>query len=264
MRGPGRGKGPRELEPPGTVAGRARQPVARRRRYSGCAPCFTEALRLEEGQPEREAIHRSRIGFLLRRCPLPQAAWSVEGPLLQLGLVRTALGWSRCAADPDPKGSGNGNVVNLQYGTEARVWDAATGQPLTPPLRFKLGVYEAAFSPDGRYVAVVGSDGNPFPFGPQSSPVRMRRYLKLCMVWDVATARTLTAAAPCCRGLPKFSADGSRMLLPTSELGLEVRELPGGALKGALPINRNTDSRIFLLSPDGREILSGGPAAGKS
>ena len=34
----------------------------------------------------------------------------------------------------------------------ARLWDAATGQPLGPPLTHQATVYAVAFSPDGKTV----------------------------------------------------------------------------------------------------------------
>lgn len=41
----------------------------------------------------------------------------------------------------------------------ARVWDAATGQPLTPPLPHTGSINSAAFSPDGRRLVTACEDG---------------------------------------------------------------------------------------------------------
>ena len=40
----------------------------------------------------------------------------------------------------------------------ARVWDAGTGEPVTPPLKHSESVHHASFSPDGRRVVTVCND----------------------------------------------------------------------------------------------------------
>jgi len=55
----------------------------------------------------------------------------------------------------------------------ARVWDAATGKPLTPLLQHQGTVVAASFSPDGGRVVTASSD-------------------KTARVWDAATGKPLT------------------------------------------------------------------------
>jgi WD40 repeat protein/tRNA A-37 threonylcarbamoyl transferase component Bud32 len=57
----------------------------------------------------------------------------------------------------------------------ARVWDAATGQPRTPPLRHQGFVIHATFSPDGRLVVTTAWDNT-----------------KVSRVWDSVTGEPLT------------------------------------------------------------------------
>jgi WD40 repeat protein len=49
-------------------------------------------------------------------------------------------------------------VVTASRDKTARVWDAATGGPVTLALRHNVGVQRACFSSDGRRVVTVGLD----------------------------------------------------------------------------------------------------------
>src|SRR5207249_3284016 len=45
------------------------------------------------------------------------------------------------------------------YDRTARVWDAITGEPVTPPLKHRAEVVRALFSPDGHRLLTSTSDG---------------------------------------------------------------------------------------------------------
>jgi hypothetical protein len=66
-----------------------------------------------------------------------------------------------------------GAVLVAGHGGTARVYDAATGRPLSPAWGHGVRVRAAAFSPDGRFVATGGSD-------------------RSARVWDVATGQPVT------------------------------------------------------------------------
>src|SRR5207248_8393593 len=66
----------------------------------------------------------------------------------------------------------------------ARVWDAATREPITPPLKHPGPVDHVAFSPDGRYI--VCSDGIRGEGEVDRAPTGMAR------VWDAATGDPVT------------------------------------------------------------------------
>jgi WD40 repeat protein len=67
-------------------------------------------------------------------------------------------------------------AVNASYG-EARIWDAATGQPITPPLRHPGRVNHASFSPDGSRVVTAALD-------------------RTARVWDTHTGEPLSPPLP--------------------------------------------------------------------
>jgi len=72
------------------------------------------------------------------------ASWSGSHP-------RHASAITSATFSPDGR-----RVITCTDSSGARVWDAATGQPLTPPLRHGGALASTAFSADGGQVATVG------------------------------------------------------------------------------------------------------------
>src|SRR5439155_16042063 len=50
-------------------------------------------------------------------------------------------------------------VATASEDQTARVWDAASGEPVTPPFEHRAVVERACFSPDGRRLVTTSADG---------------------------------------------------------------------------------------------------------
>jgi WD40 repeat protein/tetratricopeptide (TPR) repeat protein len=240
---------------------------------TGALLWFAEALRLDQGDPPREAVHRIRLGAILAQCPRLAQVWAPGGEVVVPrfsadGRHVTAVGGPRAAGGVAPvhvwdaetgrpispalkEGPAawppavdfcGGRVVTVGAGGAARVWDLGTGEPVTPPVRHAGPVTAVAFSPDGRRVVSAARDGT-------------------ARVWDAATGK---AVAPELRpGAPVRSAvftdDGRRVV---TAAGTTVRlwdAATGAPLSRALRDVEGdsgfpTLSRAF--SPDGRRALT--------
>ena len=132
--------------------------------------------------------------------------------------------------------SGDGRFVLTAGGRAARVWDAATLRPMTPPLRHDGPILTAVFSADASRVVTASDDGT-------------------ARVWEVATGRP---AAPPLRQDPYpsfaiFSPDGTTVVtggnraavLWDARTGRRVQELPHPGLV-----------YTAAFSPDGRTLLT--------
>ena len=196
---------------------------------------FTEALRLDQGNHDREYVHRLRIGSILQQSPK------------LVGLSFHHGSFSHLEFSPDGR-----RLVTANADRTARVWDARNGQPVTPPLRHAAQVAYASFSPDGSRVVTGGRDST-------------------AQVWNAATGepmgpplkhkdRTVWYAA--------FSPDGQRVLTVSSFYFLKPAAALRAPVEGtaeAVVWDAATGERMFALtngaafSPDGQRIVTVNP-----
>jgi WD40 repeat protein len=130
-------------------------------------------------------------------------------------------------------------IVIANVDGAARVWDAATGQPVSPPLPHGGFLHRVAFSPDGGRVLTAGED-------------------RLVRVWDAGTGKPRTPPLRHRSRVPdaSFSADG-RFVVTACQEGARVWDAATGRLltvpflSGGVP----AWGRV-ALTPDNRRLVS--------
>jgi WD40 repeat protein/tetratricopeptide (TPR) repeat protein len=167
--------------------------------------------------------------------------WQTVDPL-ERPVVAHDVGISSAAFGPDGK-----TLVTTSLDHQVRLWNAATGEMLGPPLMQQAGVVTTAFSPDGRTL-VVGTLG--FPAGAQ--------------LWNVTTGKPigeplLHARVHCVA----FSPDGRTVLtaghgerLDLNQGETRLWEAATGRRVG-MPMRHRGIVYAVAWSRDGRTILTG-------
>jgi Tol biopolymer transport system component len=187
---------------------------------------MAQPLVVDADNPDAAEMARFRLANYWRhsqpRPPVLATPWSFSG----------AVNASVCSQD-------GRRVVSVVKTDEksARVWDAATKQPLSPPLAHGDQVESAAFSPDGRWVVTASLD-------------------KTARVWNSATGQPLTpplthqdmvysaAFSPDGRRVVTTSRDGTRWVW---DLATEQPLSP--------PLKHEDVVQSTALSPDGRRVV---------
>jgi WD40 repeat protein/tetratricopeptide (TPR) repeat protein/tRNA A-37 threonylcarbamoyl transferase component Bud32 len=195
---------------------------------SAALPWFVAAMKLDTSRPDRERIHRIRIGSVLRGSPRPIHTWTLDGPM-------------ELAAFSD-----DGRRVLTVGATRGRIWDMWTGRPITEPFPPTLGDRDArgprqgSFSPNGlRVLIVAGTEAQ---------------------VWDAWKGKLvfpLHHDGPV--GFAVFSRDG-RLLATTSEDRVFLRNAEDGA-ESSPPLTHPDRVNHVSFSPDGHLLVVsyGGP-----
>ncbi|MBI1914702.1 MAG: protein kinase [Planctomycetes bacterium] len=238
---------------------------------------FTEALRLDQGRPRHEEIHRLRLASVLRDCPRLVQSWVVEGR------------GSNALFSPD------GRRIAIAAGRKVHVLDALTGKPVLSPLDHALPQIGAMrFSPDGRSLAVASENyekgelhlWNVDNGRPSLSPLRFRLPVRalafdrdgkrivttcsmrfdtsecVCQVWDVASGKPLTPVFRHGTGdrarihSVSFSPEGNYVLTAGQDGTARLWKAATGApVDVAFTHNHSVNHAAF--SPDGRKVVTG-------
>jgi WD40 repeat protein/tetratricopeptide (TPR) repeat protein len=232
-------------------------------------PWFLEALRLDQGSPERARADRLRLAMTAALCPRLAQVWFHDGGVNSVEISRD-----------------DRLVVTASEDKTARVWDLLTGKQIGASLRHGAAVVDAVFSPDGRRVATASADGTARVWETRSGraltpPVRHQAKVtcvafspdgtrfatasldKTARIWDSETARPLTAPMKhdSNQNALAFSADGTRLLITcgkwyetfTASGCAQVWDARTGRAAGP-PLGHLVEDAEF--SPDGRWVAT--------
>jgi WD40 repeat protein len=225
------------------------------------------ARSLEHTPPEAGDLQRAVRGNL--------AAWRPQLPL-QAVLEHPAMVCA-VAFSPDGKtaltGGGDGGL---------RLWDAATGKQLGPPLPNRDAVFAVAFSPDGRWILSGGDDpaarlwdaatgwpaGEPFPhpgriravaFSPDGQTILTAGLDGSARLWAVASRRPL--GQPLLHGnwvrAAAFSPDGQTVLTASMDQTARLWDAGTGAPRAVPPLAHEGGVLAVAFSPNGKRVLTG-------
>ncbi len=158
-------------------------------------------------------------------------------PLVRI-TPRSAMTCLRFSPDGRRIVTADGVVSSVVGVGEAQVWDAETGQPLSPPLVHQAEVCTAAFSPDGRWVVTGSRDG-------------------VARVWNAATGEPRTPPLmhnyfvfDAC-----FSADGRAVLTGSGDRTTRVWDAVTGELLA--PLFRHPGFVFHVaFTPDSRRVIA--------
>jgi WD40 repeat protein/tRNA A-37 threonylcarbamoyl transferase component Bud32 len=130
-------------------------------------------------------------------------------------------------------------IVTADVDGTALVWDAATGEPRSPPLPHGGVIYRVAFSPDGARVLTAGED-------------------QLVRVWDAATGKRLMPPLRHRSRVPdaRFSADGRFIITGSQEGGRVWDAVTGQLLTVPLAPRRVSGWGRAALTPDHRRLVT--------
>ncbi|TMQ27773.1 MAG: hypothetical protein E6J90_01785 [Deltaproteobacteria bacterium] len=181
-------------------------------------PFMLEARKLSDQEEPSASL---RMLFVQAARNPPAATFAHDDPV------------SSAAFSPD-----GSRVVTISADHTARVWDTASGKPLSPPLRHQGAVKSAAFSPDGSRVVTASVD-------------------RTARVWDAVSGRPLAPPFQHHGAVngAVFSPDGRRIITASDDLSAQIWDAASGRSL-APPLQHHGAVKIAAFSPDGTRIVT--------
>jgi len=225
---------------------------------------FAASLGTVKGDPQQERIHRLRLEWLLADYPRLTQVFLHPGPV------------NSCKFSPD----GQSLVTSCQDGT-ARLWNAKTGDALTPPLQHNGAVVFATFSADGKSVLTASADGTAqlwsatsgakfaaplqhhgpittASFNPRGDRVLTASSDGTAQVWDASNSAAVT---PLLRHkgpvwCAAFSPDGKRVATGSADQTAQLWDANSGEPIGA-PLQHEQEVVCLSFDPAGARLATG-------
>ena len=184
-------------------------------------PSFAEALNLDRSEAGREQIHRQRIRAVLAQAPRLVQMWFSHREIKETSF------------SPDGR-----RVLIVESHGKARVFDVATGAPISDFFGQNLGLAGGAWDPSGQWVVTASLVGT-------------------CCVWDPSNLEQpwLTLAHSNYVYTAVFSPDGSRIVTPCKDKIARIWNFPAGKLEHEL--SGHTDAVLHAaFSHDGKLVVT--------
>jgi WD40 repeat protein/serine/threonine protein kinase/tetratricopeptide (TPR) repeat protein len=227
-------------------------------------PWFAEALRQEQDDPGRAAMHRVRLAAVLRQCPRLVHAWFHDAPVNAAAFTPDARqvltagedGVARLRFLPGREPDGGAAGAEFDHGRPvrlaelrrdgrqlltvddegvARFWEVPDGEVRALP---PTGVLHAAYSADGSRVLTAGAD-------------------RTARVWDAATGKAIGPPLRHAADVRQaaFSPDGAWVATASGDRTAVVWDAATG-LPLAAPMPHDGAVRSVAFSPDGQRLVT--------
>lgn len=180
----------------------------------------------------------------------------------------------------------SGRVATASVDGTARVWDAASGEPLTPVLVHDGPIQQVSFSQDGRLLVIACSDhtarlwdaASGRPLAPvvrhdnavwvaelsrDGSRLLTASLDRSARVWDVRSGQPITPPLLHDDWVvdAAFSADERRVVTASHDGSARIWDAQSGALVADLPHGSSVEHAAF--SPDGTKVVTAGGKAAR-
>ncbi len=186
----------------------------------GALPYFVEALRVDGRTSERGVMHRLRFGSALAQCP-----------------KLTAIHSFGAEVDDGEFSPDDQTMIIARLCGKAEIYDFRSDELYSHPFGHQDGLFSAAFSPTGRFVATANQSGS------------------VC-IWDIASLEEVHHLPhPALVFSATFSPDGLRLVSSCMDKVARIWDVQTGQM--VLMLKGHNDAvRFASFSPDGRHIVT--------